>query len=99
MHRQSGMMKFITLELISVQLVSKDNYKNSAGQQYTYEGNIYKATTSKGNAVEECLTQTIANQEQGKCPIEYTNGISRAKVYDMKNLKVIDNVRTYTALY
>ena len=41
----------------------------------------------------------IGNQEQGKCPIEYTNLISRAKIYDMKQLKVPDNVRTYNALY
>ena len=70
-----------------------------AGKQYTYEGNNYQTDTSKPLAVQECISQTIVNQEQGKCPIEYTNQISRAKIYDMKQLKVPDNVRTYNALY
>lgn len=71
----------------------------AAGTQYTYEGNEYQHATSKPHAVEECINQTIINQEQGKCPIEYTNQMSRAKIYDMKQLKVPNQVRTYNALY
>jgi hypothetical protein len=70
-----------------------------AGNQYTYEGNAYQKTTSKEHAVQECISQTIGNQEQGKCPIEYTNQMSRAKIYDMKQLKCPQQVRTYNALY
>ena len=39
------------------------------------------------------------NQELGKSPIEYTNQISRAKIYEMKRLKVPENVRSYNNLY
>jgi len=41
----------------------------------------------------------IVNQEIGKCPIEYTNQISRAKIYEMKQLKAPENVRSFVSLY
>jgi hypothetical protein len=79
------------------------------GNQYTYEGNQYlkeihepkenEAPTYKRFAAQECLSGMIVNQEQGKCPIEYTNQLSRAKIYDMKRLKCPDNVRNYNSLY
>lgn len=50
-------------------------------------------------AVQEAVSQTILNQEQGKCPIETTNILSRAKIYDMKKLKVPETVRNYANLY
>lgn len=50
-------------------------------------------------AVQEAVNQTIVNQEQGKCPIETTNILSRAKIYDMKKLKVPETVRNYANLY
>ena len=40
------------------------------------------------------------NQELGKSPIEYTNQISRAKIFEMKRLKVPDkDFRSYNNLY
>lgn len=69
------------------------------GNQYTYEGNKHQHTTSHPAAVQECIDTTILNQEIGKCPIEYTSGVSRAKVYDMKQLKPKENVRSFNALY
>mmetsp|Transcript_24343 Transcript_24343/g.33206 ORF Transcript_24343/g.33206 Transcript_24343/m.33206 type:complete len:232 (-) Transcript_24343:239-934(-) len=50
-------------------------------------------------AVQEAVNATIVNQEQGKCPIETTNILSRAKIYDMKKLKVPETVRNYANLY
>ena len=70
-----------------------------AGQQYTYEGNEKQRLTSKDETVIENLAQMISNQEQNRCPIEYTNQVSRAKIYDMKALKVPNNVRSYNGLY
>jgi len=69
------------------------------GNQYTYEGNSFQKTASQPAAVQECINTTILNQEIGKCPIEYTNQISRAKIYDMKQLKAPDNVRSFASLY
>lgn len=42
---------------------------------------------NKGNAVQDSVNQVIVNQEIGKCPIEYQSQVSRAKIYDMKQLK------------
>lgn len=58
------------------------------GNQYTFQGNKYQSISSKATAVQQTVNQSIVNQEIGKCPIEYTNQISRAKVFDMKGLKV-----------
>ena len=79
------------------------------GNQYTYEGNQYlkeiqepkenETQTHKRYAAEECLGGMIVNQEQGKCPIEYTNQLSRAKIFDMKGIRVPDQVRSYSNLY
>lgn len=69
------------------------------GNQYTYEGNQFQKTTCNAMAVQEAVNATIVNQEQGKCPIETTNILSRAKIYDMKKLKVPDTVRNYANLY
>ena len=41
----------------------------------------------------------ISNQEIGKSPIEYTNQLSRAKIIEMKGIKVSDSVRSYNNLY
>ena len=39
------------------------------------------------------------NQEIGKSPIEYTNQLSRAKIIDMKGIRVPEQVRSYQNLY
>jgi len=49
--------------------------------------------------VQDTVANAIANQEIGKSPIEYTNQLSRAKVYDMKNIRVPEQVRSYNSLY
>ena len=45
------------------------------------------------------VSMAIENQEIGKSPIEYTNQLSRAKVFDMKNIRVPEQVRSYNNLY
>ena len=60
------------------------------GNQYTYQGNKHFKATSKQDAVGQTINQTILNQEVGKSPIEYTNQLSRAKIYDMKGIRVQD---------
>jgi len=60
------------------------------GNQYTYQGNKHFKATSKPDAVSHTINQTILNQEVGKSPIEYTNQLSRAKIYDMKGIRVQD---------
>ena len=70
-----------------------------AGTQYTYQGNDYLKISSKGNAIQESVNTAIVNQELGKSPIEYTNQVSRAKVTEMKRLRVPENVRSYNNLY
>ena len=57
------------------------------GNQYTYEGNEFQKSISKPQAVQDSVNQVILNQECGKCPIEYSSQVSRAKIYDMKQLK------------
>lgn len=69
------------------------------GNQYTYQGNKYCNETRNEKAVEGIVSSAIGNQEIGKSPIEYTNQLSRAKVFDMKNIRVPEQVRTYTNLY
>ena len=56
--------------------------------QYTYKGNKYYATAANKEAVQDNINMTILNQEIGKSPIEYTNQLSRAKIYDMKGIRV-----------
>ena len=55
-------------------------------------------TQNKG-AVADMVSMAIENQEIGKSPIEYTNQLSRAKVFDMKNIRVPEQVRSYNNLY
>jgi hypothetical protein len=55
--------------------------------------------TQNQTAVQDTVANAIANQEIGKSPIEYTNQLSRAKVYDMKNIRVPEQVRSYNSLY
>ena len=69
------------------------------GNQYTYKGNKYYATAANKEAVQDNINMTILNQEIGKSPIEYTNQLSRAKIYDMKGIRVQDQVRSYANLY
>ena len=45
------------------------------------------------------VNMAIVNQEIGKSPIEYTNQLSRAKIIEMKNIKVSEQVRSYQNLY
>ena len=49
--------------------------------------------------MQDNINMTILNQEIGKSPIEYTNQLSRAKIYDMKGIRVQDQVRSYANLY
>ena len=49
--------------------------------------------------MEATVNNAIGNQEIGKSPIEYTNQLSRAKVYDMTSIRVADQVRSYNNLY
>jgi hypothetical protein len=49
--------------------------------------------------VEENITKIIQNQEEGRCPIEFTNVLSRAKVIEMKGIKPNDKCRSFTGLY
>jgi len=49
--------------------------------------------------VESTVNNAINNQEMGKSPIEYTNQLSRAKIVDMKGIRVADQVRSYNNLY
>jgi len=51
------------------------------------------------NAVQDAVNNAIGNQEMGKSPIEYTNQLSRAKIVDMKGIRVADQVRSYQNLY
>lgn len=69
------------------------------GNQYTYKGNKFFSETRNDQAVEGIVNSAIGNQEIGKSPIEYTNQLSRAKVFDMKNIRVPDQVRAYSNLY
>merc|ERR1711988_1834290 len=57
------------------------------GNQYTYQGNTFNKAITQGNSVEENITRIIKNQEEGSCPIEFTNVLSRAKVVEMKGIK------------
>ena len=57
------------------------------GNQYTYSGNEYKQHIAQGNSVEECITKIISNESEGRCPIEFTNILSRAKVIEMKGIR------------
>jgi len=57
------------------------------GNQYTYSGNEYKQNIAQGNSVEECITKIIQNESEGRCPIEFTNILSRAKVIEMKGIR------------
>ena len=49
--------------------------------------------------MEENITKIIQNQEEGRCPIEFTNVLSRAKVIEMKGIKPNDKCRSFTGLY
>jgi hypothetical protein len=49
--------------------------------------------------VEENIKKIIQNQEDGRCPIEFTNVLSRAKVIEMKGIKPNDKCRSFTGLY
>jgi hypothetical protein len=51
--------------------------------------------------VQENINNIIVNEEIGKCPIEYSNQLSRAKIFEMKNLKCADNdkIRSFNGLY
>ena len=69
------------------------------GNQYTYSGNEYKQNIAQGNSVEECITKIISNQEEGRCPIEYTNILSRAKVIEMKGIRPNEKCRSFNGLY
>lgn len=69
------------------------------GNQYTYQGNDYNSVTQNKGAVADMVSMAIENQEIGKSPIEYTNQLSRAKVFDMKNIRVPEQVRSYNNLY
>ena len=60
------------------------------GNQYTYKGNKFYAKANNNEAVQDNINMTILNQEIGKSPIEYTNQLSRAKIYDMKGIRVQD---------
>ena len=60
------------------------------GNQYTYKGNKFYANAANKEAVQDNINMTILNQEIGKSPIEYTNQLSRAKIYDMKGIRVQD---------
>ena len=84
-----------TLELRSIVTVSTF----IEGNQYTYKGNKYYANAANKEAVQDNINMTILNQEIGKSPIEYTNQLSRAKIYDMKGIRVQDQVRSYANLY
>ena len=69
------------------------------GNQYTYEGNEYFSKNTREEAVKDAVNNAIGNQEIGKSPIEYTNQLSRAKIFDMKSIRVPDQVRSYNNLY
>jgi hypothetical protein len=69
------------------------------GNQYTYQGNSYNKAITQGNSVEENIMKIIQNQEDGRCPIEFTNVLSRAKVIEMKGIKPNDKCRSFTGLY
>ena len=75
-----------TLELRSIVTVSTF----IEGNQYTYKGNKFYANAANKEAVQDNINMTILNQEIGKSPIEYTNQLSRAKIYDMKGIRVQD---------
>jgi|LakMenEpi03Aug12_release.lakeMendotaPanAssembly.Ray.scaffolds.fasta_scaffold636600_1 hypothetical protein len=95
------MTKSITLERTRDQSVSKILFTKyyKGGNQYTYQGNTFQKLSANVKAVEEAINTTILNQELGKSPMEYTNQLSRAKVYEMKRLTVPDNIRSYNNLY
>lgn len=69
------------------------------GNQYTYQGNTYNKAITQGNSVEENITRIIKNQEEGRCPIEFANVLSRAKVVEMKGIKPNEKCRAFTGLY
>lgn len=71
----------------------------AGGNQYTYKGNDFLGQTRNETAVEDTVKNAIGNQEIGKSPIEYTNQLSRAKIFDMKGIRVADQVRSYSNLY
>ena len=55
--------------------------------------------TQSNSAVQDTVNNAIGNQEIGKSPIEYTNQLSRAKIIDMKGIRVENEVRSYCNLY
>ena len=69
------------------------------GNQYTYKGNTHFNDVKNGDAVQDAVSMAIQNQEMGKSPIEYTNQLSRAKIIEMKGIKVQEQVRSYQNLY
>jgi hypothetical protein len=66
------------------------NFLFIEGNQYTYKGNEFNAKTQSAGAVQDTVNNAIGNQEIGKSPIEYTNQLSRAKIVDMKGIRVAD---------
>ena len=49
--------------------------------------------------MEENITKIIKNQEENRCPIEFTNILSRAKVIEMKGIKPNEKCRSFAGLY
>ena len=69
------------------------------GNQYTYMGNAHNKAITQGNSVEESIVKIIQNQEDQRCPIEFTNILSRAKVVEMKGIRPSEKCRSFTGLY
>jgi len=68
------------------------------GNQYTYEGNKFKKTTQVGNALEESINVIINNQEIGP-NAENFYPLTRAKLFEMKNLRLQSKIKSYNNLY
>ena len=57
--------------------------------------------TARPGCIQENIDNIIENQETGKCPIEYTNQLSRAKIFEMKGINTTRNraVKNFNGLY
>ena len=62
-------------------------------------GNNHNKAITQGNSVEESIVKIIQNQEEQRCPIEFTNILSRAKVVEMKGIRPQEKCRSFTGLY
>eukprot|EP00350_Pseudokeronopsis_sp_OXSARD2_P013532 CAMPEP_0170549886 /NCGR_PEP_ID=MMETSP0211-20121228/7996_1 /TAXON_ID=311385 /ORGANISM="Pseudokeronopsis sp., Strain OXSARD2" /LENGTH=134 /DNA_ID=CAMNT_0010856137 /DNA_START=164 /DNA_END=568 /DNA_ORIENTATION=- len=68
------------------------------GNQYAFEGNKFKKKTPVSNALEDSINVIISNQEIGPNSEHYFP-LTRAKLFEMKNLRLQNKIKSYNNLY